>query len=350
MTTRAFSDVLSSLRGLGLTRPQVTALLPEWWSPEMAKTSAGLWETVVLLGRRLGIDAASLLDGAVRPTLDIEATRYKHTVRVQPQDLQPATLLALSLARAIAGALPRRAVHLGDSAQQIRAAILDRQGQTLNFDTLVEYCWQHGIPVIPLPNLPRGLRKMDAAALNVDDRPAIVLAIRNDSKAWLSFLLAHELGHLCLGHVARDTALVEGSLTDSAEFDVGSERDSQEADANAFAHALLGGEAIDSAIAQWGERLPAVNLAAQATMAARPLRTAPGHLILRHAFRTHDWPTARIALRFLQDDLDAQSSLVETMRREIDTNLIAEDMQDFVESLTGIAPPTRERASSARRQ
>lgn len=338
MTNRALTDMFKGLRDLGLTKGQVTSLLPSWWSSEMATTEAGLWETALLLGRRLGIDSPALVAGQVRPIAGTEATRYKHTVRVTPLQLRAATLMATSLARAVVESMPAAERELPRSAASIRENILAQPTAVISFDTLVDYCWMHGVPVIPLPNVPRGVKKMDAAAIRVEGRPAIVIAIRNNSKAWLSFLLAHELGHLCLGHVGRNASIVEGSISDSADFDVEGETDQQELQANHFAHELMGGYAIDQVIEQWPQSLPAVSLATSALAGARPLRTAPGHLILRHAFQTRQWPEARSALNFLSDDLDAQSSLVARLSKEIDTAAIADDLQDYVEQLTGVAP------------
>jgi hypothetical protein len=339
MTNRALTDIFRGLRDLGLTKGQVASLLPAWWTPEIAATEAGLWETAVLLGRRLSIDSPALVAGEVRPIAGIEATRYKHTVRVTPLQLRAATLMATSLARAVVESmLPSTGGALPQAASSIRDSILAMTGAIISFDTLVDYCWSHGIPVIPLPNVPHGVKKMDASAIRVDGRPAIVISIRNNSKAWLSFLVAHELGHLCLGHVSPNASIVEGSISDSADFDVGGETDQQELQANAFAHELMGGHEIDQIIERWARDLPAVSLATSAMADARPLRTAPGHLILRHAFLTRQWPEARSALNFLSDDLDAQSTLVERLSREIDTAQLADDLQDYVERLTGVTP------------
>lgn len=338
MTTSALTQVYRGLRTVGLTKSQVAAILPAWWEPEVAHSESGLWETALLLGRRLSLDASALLQGDIRQTTDASPPRFKHTARVTPEQLTPVTLIASSLAKAVVGAMLPHEPLGRPSALSICQELLASADAKIDFDTLLGHCWNRGIPVIPLPNLPKGVRKMDAAAIKVGSRPVIVIALRNDSKAWLSFLLAHELGHLCLGHVADNTAIVEGSLRDTTEFDAESQLDAQEAEANAFAHALLGGAEADALIARWPAALPAVSLASLALEQARPLRTAAGHLVLRHAFQTHRWAEARMALNFLAEDMDAQSSLIRRMQREIDTAEIAEDLQDYVEQITGVAP------------
>ena len=333
----ALNDIYRNLRTLGLTKGQVSSILPEWWEPEMARTESGLRETALLLGRRLSLDAAALLEGRIEHAKDLSMPRYKHTVRVTEEQLRPATLIASSLAKAIVGAMPAREIVLAQSAAAVREQIL-QSANRVAFDSILGFCWKIGIPVIPLPNLPSGVRKMDAAAIKVGIRPVILIALRNNSKAWLSFLLAHELGHLSLGHVAANSALVEGSLNDSAEFDVDSNVDRQEVEANEFANALLSGEQSEAVVAAWSRDLPPVSIATTAMAASAALRTAPGHLVLRYAFLTRRWPDARTALNFLSDDMDAQIALVEGLRDEIDTRQIGEDLSDYVLQITGVAP------------
>lgn len=337
MTTNVLADLYRSLKTVGLTKGQVASILPGWWEPELAKTASGARETALMLGRRLNIDASALLEGRIQSLRGAAPPRYKHTVRVTAEQLAPATMIATSLARAIVGAMPKRsAVQLPVSAIQLREQLLAGPSGRVDFDAILSFCWGQGVPVIPLPNLPKGVRKMDAAAIRVNSHPVVVIAVKNNSKAWLSFLLAHELGHLCLGHVPDDTALVEGSLSDSSEFDAESQQDQQEAEANQFAHLLLGGAEADAVVGKWSRNLPPVSLATDAMDAADALRTAPGHLVLRYAFQTHRWAEARTALNFLSEDMSAQDTLVARLRTEIDTSLLGEDMSDYVEQITGV--------------
>ena len=340
MTALALNDLYKSLRTVGFTRGQVKSILPEWWVPEMAESTAGVRETALLISRRLNLSAVALMDGRIEGLNEVSEPRFKHTVRVSADSLKPATLMASSLAKAVIGAMPHEGLPLPTSASEVRSELLADPRSRIDFDALLDYAWQHGVPVIPLPNLPKGVRKMDAAAIRVGERPAIVISLRNNSKSWLSFLLAHELGHLCLGHVPAGGALVEGSISDSTEFEAESQNDAQEAEANHFAHTLLGGEDADAAIEKWPNAYPPINLATQAMDDAERLRCAPGHLVLRHAFLTRRWPEARQALNFLADDMDAQSSLVDRLRSEIDTSRIGDDLQEYVEQVTGVGPRT----------
>lgn len=337
MTVLPYKDVVARLRTVGLTKGQVSSLMPEWWDGAAAQSSAGSWEFVLMISRRLGLDALALAGGEIRRLGDVSEPRFKHTARTSSSDLAPAALIAGALAKSIVAAMPESPATVRRTAQQIRAALLSAGALRVDFDSLLAFAWQQGIPVIPLPHLPNGIKKMDAAALRVGDRPAIVIARRNESKAWLSFILAHELGHIMLDHVPTNGSIVEGSIHDTTAFEAESQLDAQEREANDFAHAVLGGEAADAAVAQWKLNSSEMQLVDAALLAAPKLRVAPGQLILRYAFRTRRWKEASLALRFMADDIDAQSALVNRLRGEIDTACIGEDLQEFVEKVTGIA-------------
>lgn len=80
-----------------------------------------------------------------------------------------------------------------------------------------------------------------------------------------------------------------------------------------------------------------IELASEAASASDTLACAPGHLLLRYAFLTHRWPEARMALRFHAEDMDAQVALIDRMSSELDASQVGDDMQDFVENVTGIS-------------
>lgn len=339
MTVLPYRDLVTRLRTIGLTKAQVGALMPQWWDAAAAATGAGAWEFALMISRRLGLDAVALAQGEVRALGAVPSPRFKHTVRVSPEDLGPASRIAAALAKAVVSAMPSRPdVALPRSAADVRASLLASGAERIDFDNLLAFAWRHGIAVIPLPNLPNGVKKMDAAALRVDGKPVIVISRRNSSKAWLSFILAHELGHILLGHVPENGAIVEGSIQDTAAFEAESQLDEQEREANAFAHALLGGEAMDAVVSRWPILASETALVDAALTAAPALRVAPGQLILRFAFLSGRWGQAATALGFLSEDFNAQGALVARLAQEIDTAELGEDMQDFVEKVTGIPP------------
>jgi transcriptional regulator with XRE-family HTH domain len=80
--------------------------------------------------------------------------------------------------------------------RELRSAALDASGH-LTLASLLGWTWEAGIPVVPI--LGRGA--FAAASWSLARRPVIVL---KDSRAFAAFWLfdlAHELGHIALGHV-----------------------------------------------------------------------------------------------------------------------------------------------------
>ena len=99
---------------------------------------------------------------------------------------------------------------------------------------LLYYCWNMGIPVLPLTHFPTGAKKPDALAGLFAGRPAIVLCKPHKQTARMLFILAHELGHIALKHIEENGLWVDGHV-DSED------RDAQEEAANTFALELLTG-------------------------------------------------------------------------------------------------------------
>src|SRR2546422_202169 len=211
----ATADALyKTVKTLGLTRAQARRLLPSWWSPELEKRPDGIAELAMHLGRRLSLDVAGLLIGKVQPKGAVKRIAFKHRAGLEAASLEAASFIASSLTQTIIAALPGKYRGLPNRSDTVQSAVRKLGINTIGFGALVDLCWMSGIPVIPLPNLPIGVRKMDGAALQDGGRPAIVIAKRQSSRAWLSFILAHEMAHIALGHLSPGSSIVDISLQD----------------------------------------------------------------------------------------------------------------------------------------
>jgi transcriptional regulator with XRE-family HTH domain len=115
---------------------------------------------------------------------------------------------------------------LPPAPEEIRQAVL-AESDCLDLGSLVRWTWEQGIPVIPMNG-----RGFEAAAWYAKDRPVIVLNVSHDYLAYWLFALAHELGHIVLGHVG------EQGLVDVDEPGLAKE-DHQEKEANQFALDVL---------------------------------------------------------------------------------------------------------------
>src|SRR5262249_3747340 len=150
---------------------------------------------------------------------------------------------------------------------------------------LIDYCWSLGIPVIHLSSFPNAKRP-DGLCASVKGRPVIVLCKKVMRSAWLLFILAHELGHVALGHIEDDGVLIDESMSDNV-------KDKEEDDANAFAIELLTGNA-DERFSSSGRWPNATQLAEVALETGTRLRIDPGHIVLNYAHTMGGpfWPIA----------------------------------------------------------
>jgi hypothetical protein len=258
---------------------------------------------------------------------------YKHRINASPESLQISTCIATAVAQAVVSAMRKPYILVNHTFSNNVRNI--SQGK-IGFSSLVAACWEAGVPVIPLRNFPVGIRKMDAAVIKVVNRPAIIISRKNSSRAWLSFIIAHELGHIVNGHLDADGSIIDVSLQEQATYETGLSSDLQEREADSFALAMFGGEQTDSIISGWPDRISAVDIAIRAREAAEDIGVESGHLVLRYAFRTRRWPDAMNAMSFLSEDADPESELKSILARSLDFDLVSDDTKDYVCQITGI--------------
>lgn len=328
--------IYDKLKEIGLTRAQVRKILPSWWSPEAETHSDGIAELCLLVSRRLSLDLTSLLAGEIKQKGAVTSVAYKHRADAAPQSLLASTCIASSLAQAVISAMPHPYTPIARDPAAFAALAKEAGRGTIGLEPLIKSCWSMGIPVIPLPNLPVGVRKMDGAALKIGNRPAIIISKKKSSRAWLAFILAHEIGHIACGHLEKNGSIVDVSLQEQATYASESSTDIQEREADEFALALFGGEVVNNTIETWSSWASPVELAVKAREAGSVFGIESGHLVLRYAFATKRWTDASTALRFLSEDADAEAVMKTSLKENLNLDLVAEDLRDMVCQITAI--------------
>lgn len=240
-------DLYERLNRLGFgTKWLRDHILPDWWEDEMAAIPSTRTQIEILLSRQLGLALASVRDPnqalCFEPTLQ---AAYKHRSNIEQPTLEVAHSLASRLALIAAHTIVRP-VLLKDTkgkpwtAATVRAHILKKGKKWVGLEELLEFCWEIGVPVILMNQMPQGHKKLDGIAAWVGERPIIICSCRQPVGAWLLFIVAHELGHLLLGHVPMGEIFVEGNLSSGVE--PNSKDDENEGIANQFATELITGE------------------------------------------------------------------------------------------------------------
>ena len=322
--TNPMPDLYRRLRAVGLTRPFVRkTVLPDWWDDEVAANPAGYAEGLTLLSRHLGLDLATLRDPS-RPVAfrDFGVCKYKKSKDATEDDLALARAMATRAAQLACVAATETPVPPPPSAAQIRREILGRGEPWVDLDNLADYCWSLGIPVIHLSSFPK--KRPDGLSAQFEGRPVIVLCRNAKSPAWMLFILAHELGHIALGHIEGDGVLLDESMDDNVQ-------DQEETAANEFAIELLTGDS--HCRFGIGGRWPAARQLAETSLEiGRQRRIDPGHVILNHAKSIGGgfWAVANAALALIESKKNALKIVRGKMGEHLDWPSLPEDSSEFL--------------------
>jgi len=234
--TNPMSKLYNRLSKVGLTRHYIrNMVLPSWWDDEIAENPSGFAQGILLVARHLGLDLTSLQNegGPVR-LREFGSCKYKKRADVEENELAMCRMMATRAAQLAAEAMELPLREIPDSASEIRHSILDQGARWVGLTELLNYCWSMGIPVLHLDHFPNNARRPDGFAARINGRPVVVLCSGKKQLAWQLFLLAHELGHICRGHIAHDEALIDDRVDEGSE-------DAEEVEANSFATEILTG-------------------------------------------------------------------------------------------------------------
>jgi hypothetical protein len=295
------TSLYDRLGSLGFPRRYLReVVLPDWWDDEVAHNPAGYSQGLLVLSRNLGLDLSSLQNGTVPLGLrNLGPCKFKKTVSKRDEELTVARIVATRVAGLAAAAAPKPGMAFSNSAAAIRKAILSGRPNWIGLAELVDYCWSVGVSVLHVTTFPDGARKMDGMAWVQSGHKAIVLCKNCKHSAWLLFILAHELGHIVLGHLGNDGTLLDEEVNQQ-------DSDQEEQEANAFALELLTGIPTCE-IVPAGEGVGARSLVTSALELGMAERIDPGHIVLNcaHHAKGSYFALANAALNLLEPKGDA---------------------------------------------
>jgi len=259
-------SIYKRLKDAGVDRDFVRArLLPDWWDDEILNSRSGvaMFETYVARMTGLAIDAlASAKPLTLKPAVPVT---YKRRDGTQDSDVAPAAAIAEQVGKALVTATEGVPVFKGVcSAREARESILSRQRKTVNLEALIDFAWDRGIANGHMAQLPALSAKFQGIAMFAGERPVALIGDGTDSPPKLAFDLAHEIGHILLGHTrAGEEALADiGDRSKSKQLQAPEiaegmtpkiyEKDPIEAEADRFALELLTGHPAPKLKAVYG--------------------------------------------------------------------------------------------------
>jgi Zn-dependent peptidase ImmA (M78 family) len=332
------------LRTIGLTRPIVrNTLLPDWWCDEFEEREGAVFEAAAYVARHTGLPFDRLIDETQELSLtQASGVCFKKRQGTDENALAIASCVAEQVAKLVTYACrPDYQSVAGLSAQAIRAEILSKH-RWVTLQGLLDFCWDHGLPVAHLSNLPtgNGNKKFDGIAGIFEGRPAIATGKNHKSWAWMAFVVAHELGHIVSGHVREGQWLVDEQIAPSED------DDQQEKDADRFALELIYGK--DNVNYMQPGFVTSDDLVAYAIKQAKRDIVNPASIVLNHGWYKKNaaptkkkqeiaWGVAQKAINELEEGSVSSIELIHSyLENGLDWDLLSDDNCEYVERIVGL--------------
>lgn len=317
-------------------------VLPSWWDDEAAEAPAGFAEALLIIARRLGLDYTSLRsgEGAVLRTAR-PSVKFKTAAQgIAADECDVAAAIAIQAARFAALGAPKPTLEPLKTAAEIREHIKSDR-PCVDLEGLLDYCWSAGIAVLHVSGLPPKAKRLHGLAVNADGKHVAVVFDGRTPHAYLLFVLAHELGHITLGHVGDGGALVDDAINAVGLDDASGDR--EESEANRFALELITGRP-DYRVRATDRWLKAATLATEAKRIGRERGIDPGHVVLNYAHTMGGsfFAVANAALKHLDPAQDAPSLVRRKLADLLDWSELPPDAAEFVARVTLAEPDSVE--------
>lgn len=311
-------SLYKKLQTVGYNQKYVQSLLPDWWDDEIAETPAGLQQASLILGQTFSVRAETLWTKDAEPALNLpQGIRFKRRENVVADDLSIACAIARSLARIVLKAFPikPKPVFYPDASALRKQLLADKKW--ISFHDILQHCLDNGIPVIHLQHLPNKAKKMDGLAFEQSGRPVIVLT-QNHPHGYALFDLAHELGHITLGHVSAEHSVIDQKIDAEAD-------DEDERAANRFALELITGNP-ECKIVPVGRWLSGNELASAALYHGHNNQIDPLHIVLNYGHSKKLWGAAHAAINEIAKNTQTdQEILRNTLWQALNLDELNED-------------------------
>lgn len=329
-TNNPMQRLYDKLKTVGYGKNYIRSLLPDWWEDGIAETPAGFQQASLMLGRLFSVQPETLWAQDAQPALVApDGRKFKQRADTESHELDVACALALSAARlALKAFKPEYHGGFHPDSAELRQRLLAGK-PWIGFQDLLAYCLEQGIPVIFLNHFPRKAKKMAGVSFEHAGRPVIVLT-QAKPYGYLLFDLAHELGHVTLGHTKGGAWVIDAEIDADAE-------DGEEQAANRFALELITGNP-DCKIVPRGRHLYPQQLANAALRYGGSKQSDPLHIALNYGHTQAQWAIATQAVKLIaQGKQTDQQVLAQALLDALDLDAMQEDDLAALKRLMGEA-------------
>ncbi|NES65971.1 MAG: ImmA/IrrE family metallo-endopeptidase [Okeania sp. SIO2D1] len=329
--TLTMSSLIAKLSLLGFNDNYIKSNgLPSWWDDELNNKPFAVLEGAGYIADRLNLDLKSLLDETETVKFNHPPqTKFKQRSSKHNKYPDVAQALASRVAELIAFATEVNFTPLPTNVKEIRAEIL-KISPTVNLTSLLKYCWHQGIIIAYFNNFPESktIKKIAGLIQWQSNSPVIILSSTYTQPALIAFDLAHELGHLVLGHL-QDGLLVDEEINSNCN-------DDEENQANKFATELL----LDNC-AHCLENNDIYNHEQLIKLAQEKAKenptVEPEFIVLNHAWHhPNNWGNANKALDKLDPERKGQQIINEYLADRIDWDKLNDENYEYLERVLGV--------------
>ncbi|MEI6332795.1 MAG: ImmA/IrrE family metallo-endopeptidase [Pseudanabaena sp. ELA645] len=301
-------------------------IMPSWWQSITQVTPTNFIQLARALSKVLRLDVQSILRlDTPFEFIAISNQKFKTNKLTEPDQVQLAGHLNSIVAEIVGNSIREPYIAIPNTPSQIRQEILDTH-HNVDLYSLVNYCWDHRLPVIHFDKFPEGTRKPDGIAANFGDHPVIVVGSTRKFSSWLLFIVAHELGHIVLGHV-KDGILLDENLQTQ-------DRDDEEKQANRFAVELLFGK-TDPYL--WNQQLDFPNLKRISQIYSKRDHVDQGAVLLNYAKQTNDWAKAIGLLKQIEPRLNAPTIINIFLKQYMDLQNLDNEISEYLHRIEILA-------------
>ncbi len=332
MTENAADFKARLIRKAGLSEAAVNAAWPEWWSDAAEASPSASAELRFTLARKLGLDPRSLMGEGQPKFIWDDSARFKG-FSGDPNGERPIlSSFGIALCRMLLAASPDTDPVVSVSAQGLRKSILSGR-QHVGLLELLSSAWAMGIPVIHLRVYPLTAKRMSAMSVRLGERFAILVARDAMYPAPVAFHVAHELGHIFLGHLQDEHSIVDLESIDELSSGI----DPEEQAADSYALELLTGRSAPEIVVE-GPGAGARRLASEAIRVGQSERIEPGSLAMVYGHATKAWPTAMASLRHIYSQpMDAWNVINRIALQQLDLSQLSDESEAFVRAVMGMS-------------
>jgi hypothetical protein len=323
-------DLYARLGAIGFPRTYVKdRILPDWWEDDLASDPGNRRLAELVISRTLKISLKELVEPSSPLSLEgANEVRFKRWLDTDQLRLMPAVVIArriFELLFACTNKLPSFRLEGVDPAT-LRERILE-QAQSVTLTGLLQYSWDFGVPVIHLDSLPQGAKRVDGMAFCIEGRPCIALASSKKSPAWLIWHLAHEMGHVALGHLRNGDAI-------DIQIDFKSQQD-EERQANLFAKDLVYGKKNRGGFSA-ARHITGARLAAESRNLGAMHRIYPACIVTSYGFNMNAWGTVQNALTSLGVAEGGPEAVRRALAEHVDFDCLSDSDRHFFAKAVGL--------------